>query len=203
MQKSKYSSSFTAGALLLKEFQSIAEVIDHPDLREILTKEKQENQFLRIKTEQARKRVISEMRRRLKSTPEEQWSLFKLLPEKEQRIFLFYAILNAQPLAKDFHFEVVVNRWLMLMRDLSSDNLRMRLSEIESEDEVVHNWSDTTKSKLITQFQKILSEVGMLKSGRIEKIEMPADFWKLFIKWDASWFLEACLLTPKEINALK
>lgn len=66
--KSKYSSTFTAGALLLKEFQSISDVIGQMDLHEILAKEKQANKYLRIKTEQARGRVISEMRRRLINT---------------------------------------------------------------------------------------------------------------------------------------
>ena len=51
---------------------------------------------------------------------------------------------------------------------------------------------------------RILTEAGLLQKGRLTKpLIYNDDFWKQFIQWDAAWFLEACLLSPKEIEALK
>lgn len=203
-QKSKYSSSFTAGALLLKEFQAISVIIDQPGLQDILTREKEENQYLRIKTELARKRVITEIKRRLKYTPDDQWELFNDSDEAEQKIFLFYVILNAQPLVKDLHFEVAVEKWLRLDKQIEKIDFQMKLEEIESWDQEVASWSTSTKTKVLTQMIRILTEAGLLNNGELVKPEIYNDqFWKKFIQWDAAWFLQACLLSSKEIEALK
>jgi hypothetical protein len=203
-QKSKYRSSFTAGALLQNEFKAIAGLLSSADLDEVLKNETQENKYLRLKKELARSRVVTEMKRRLKFTPIERWRDFDQMTDQEQKVFLFYVLLNAQPLAKDFHFEVVVKRWRMLMTELTKVELQMRLEEIESNDEEVSSWSETTKTKVLTQFIRILTEAGILIKGQVKRPTIENDlFWKKFIKWDATWFLEACLLSPKEIERLK
>lgn len=201
---SKYRASFTAGSLLLNEFKSIVHLIGSEELIENLNKEVQGNAYLKVKTEQGRARVITEMKRRLKFTPIEQWNDFKEWQEVEKRFFLFYVILNAHPLVKDLHFEVVVKRWQMLITAISKLDFNMRLEEIESWDEEVSSWSDSTKTKVLTQMVRILTEVGILSKGHLVKPPIyNSSFWKYFIQWDATWFLEACLLSPKEIEALK
>lgn len=203
-KKSKYRASFTAGALLLSEFRSIAHLIGSDDIIEQLNNEVQENAYLRLKTELARARVITEMKRRLKYTPTEHWKGFSGWPEEEQKFFLFYLIMNAHPLVKDLHFEVVVKRWQMLMTDISKEDFQLKLEEIESWDEEVSSWSNSTKTKVLTQMIRILTEVGLIENGQLVKPTVYSqDFWKHFIEWDAIWFLEACLLSPKEIDALK
>ena len=203
-QKSKYRASFTAGALLQNEFKAIAGLFGSDDLDAVLKNEIQENKYLRLKKELARSRVITEMRRRLKYTAIEQWTDFDQMSDQEQKLFLFYVLLNAQPLARDFHFEVLVKRWQMLMTDLTKVELQMRLEEIESNDEEVNGWSDSTKTKVLTQFIRILTEAGLLLRGKVKRPIIENDlFWKKFIEWDATWFLEACLLSPKEIERLK
>ena len=202
--KSKYRASFTAGALLLSEFRSIAHLIGCEDLVDQLNKEVQENSYLRLKTELARARVVTEMKRRLKFTPSEYWNGFSSWNEQEQKLFLFYLIMNAHPLVKDLQFEAVVQRWKMLITDISKQDLQLRLQEIESWDDEVSSWSDSTKTKVLTQMIRILTEAGLLQKGRLTKpLSYNDDFWKQFIQWDAAWFLEACLLSPKEIEALK
>lgn len=198
-----YSSSFTAGALLYQELVSVIEILKSDQPVMLLNKEKEENQFLKIKTESARTRIITEIKRRFKYAPKEAWFELINLSEGEQRLLLFYVLLKAHPLARDYQYEVVLKKWKRMQTTLNKEDLEMRLEEICSIDEEVDGWSDATKTKTMTQFIRVLREAGLMRGNDLIKPKVnDPEFWNLFLKWGDPWFLESCLLTKDEIAEL-
>ncbi len=203
MSTSNLSASFTAGALLFNEFVSVLALLRESDFVKLLDQERAENKLLKIRTESARKRVNTEIKKRARAVMPDFWKRFSGLQEDQQRLALYYIILKAYPLALDFHFEVVLKRWRSMQYSLDKFDLQMRLDEISSQDDEVNAWTDSTKTKTLTQFIRILREAGLMKTNQLIKPEIyDKSFWNYFIQMGEAWFLEACFLTKPEREAL-
>jgi hypothetical protein len=198
--KSKYTASFTAGALLFQEFNSVIPFISGDNLYILLQSEVRENKYLAIKTESARKRIIQEMLKRAGNAPDGFWSFYKNIPEAEQKLALFYLCLKTYYLLFDFHFEVAVPKWKLHANELDIYDIQMRLDRIASADETVYHWADQTKEKVISRYRKILTESGLLQKDRmIRPISIRNEFWHYFIGLNEPWFIEACFYNVNEI----
>lgn len=203
MSLHNFSASFTAGALLYNEFLSLLSILKKPDYVLHLNKEKEDNKLLKINTESARIRVITEIKKRVRSVQIEFWDFLSNQPEHQQRLALYYLILKAHPLAFDFHFEVVMKRWKSMQFELEKIDIKMRLDEISSSAEEVDSWSESTKTKTITQFIRILREAGLMKKNKLINPKIfDNSFWQYFIQIGDVWFLEACFLTKSERDSL-
>lgn len=199
-EKSKYTGSFTAGALLLHEFVVIQPFMQDENLNDLLALEIKQNKFLAIKTEAARKRIVREMKIRIQNAPSTFWPFFYNLPDTEQRLSLFYLCLKSYLLIFDFHFEVVVPKWRLHLKDLDNYDIQMRMDRIASSDETVYNWTDQTKKKLITKYRKILQEAGLMRDDKLIKPEgINSEFWQYFIQLNEPWFIEACFYNINEL----
>ena len=73
--KSKYTASFTAGALLFQEFNAVNQFMSDGALVSVLQTEVKENKYLAIKTQSARKRIIQEMAKRVENAPAGFWEI--------------------------------------------------------------------------------------------------------------------------------
>lgn len=197
--KSPYSAAFHGGALLYNEVCSVLHLLKEENFITLLDQEVKENKLLKIKSETSRSRVISELKKRLKVIDASFWQFFEERNEQEQKLALFFLALKTYPLALDFHFEVVVKKWRALDYSLERFDLQMRLDEIASQNEEVAGWTESTHTKLLTVFQRMLREAGLLGRTRLRKPEnIDTSFWEYFVSIGASWFLEACFLTKTE-----
>ena len=199
---SKYSAAFTAGALLYSEINAVLSLLKQENFVLLLDQESKENILLRIKTEAARTRVVTELKRRVRVVDLSFWHFYEERQENEQKLALLFVILEAYPLAYDFHFEVVLKKWRSLDYNLERFDLQMRMDEIESQDEEVAQWTDSTKTKLLTNYLRMLREAGLLGRTRLRKPEnIDSSFWEYFVAAGAPWFLEACFLSKTEREA--
>jgi hypothetical protein len=196
---SKYSAAFTAGALLYSEIKTVLPLLKQENFVNLLDQESKENNLLRIKTEAARTRVVTELKRRVRVVGTDFWFFIGDRPENEQKLALLYLVLKAYPLAYDFHSEVVLKKWKMLDYSIDRFDLQMRLDEIASQDKEVEAWSESTKTKLLTNYLRMLREAGLLGRTRLRKPEnIDPSFWEYFVNEGAVWFLEACFLSKTE-----
>ena len=192
--QSKYSSAFTAAALLYKELNTIINASGIDTLNQTLRNEVKQNAFLAIKTESARKRVVQELLKRIDSAPKEMWGRYSNWTDQEKRLGLFYLCLKTYPLLFDFHFEVSVKKWRMHTNALDHYDIRLRLEEISSVDPFVFGWSDKTKEKVISRYFGMLSEAGLfVKNKLVVPVEISDGFRGFFVKHDP-WFITACFL---------
>ncbi len=193
-----YSGAYTAGGLLLDEFEALFPILQSPDWEGLLLKEQKENQFLKINSEQARARVMIEIRRRNRLTGNLFWQLWPECSRQEKAMLMFYLCLKAYRLVYDFHFEVTVPRVLTLDLEVNPKLYNQRLEEISSREEKVSSWTDSTRKKLISAYLTMMKNAGILNNKLLEKPEASQALFCFFIKNNDPWMLDAFFLKSFE-----
>lgn len=189
---SKYDANFTAGGLLLNEFVNLQNVIQAEDILDILKAEEEENLYVGIDTVGARKRILSEIKRRLEFADSDFWDLFISVSKQHKKIMLFYLVLKTYPLIWELHFEVAYQKFL-IGAELDAYSISLFLDSLASKDDYVGGWSDSTLDKLNTQYRKVLTDCGMLDKSVLRPIYgITTEFWNYFQELGEKWFIQAC-----------
>lgn len=192
--KTKYDANFTAGGLLFTEFKALEGILLSPNFKALVKIEEEENKVIGIATNSARKRIISEIKRRYNKVNTGFWIHFFEWSDYEQKIGLFYICLKTYPLILDIHIEVALKKFRMGSK-MDAYDIQMRMEEIMSYDEDVANWSESTFKKINVQYRKMLRDILMYNG---KKLSVPDKvnplFWDYFKQINEHWFLKACLI---------
>lgn len=190
--KKKYDANFTAGGLLFNEFRALEKLLVSDDFESLIKIEEEQNNIIGIATNSARKRIITEIKRRNKNAPREFWIEFFNWSEEEQKLGLLYLCLKTYPLVMDIHIEVALKKF-RIGANLQAYDIQMRLEEIIANDEEVAKWSEATFKKINVQYRKALTDAGLLKKETLQRpTKASIQFWNYFIEIKEQWFLEAC-----------
>jgi hypothetical protein len=122
-----------------------------------------------------------------------------------QQVAMFFVILKTYRIAFDWQVDVVVKRWISVSQSLTKMDLLNHFNEISLRDEFVASWTDNTKSKVAAAYMAILKKIGMLneKTGQLSSLCLTDEEWSYYIQIGESWFLDACLLQPYEVERIK
>jgi hypothetical protein len=192
VKERKYDANFTAGGILFNEFTALERILLSENFHEIISIEEEENNFMGVATNAARKRIISEIKRRFTIAPDDFWSHFFRWNVYEQKLALFYLCLKTYPLIFDIHFEVTIKKY-KVGYPIGAYDIQMRIDEIASYDEAVASWSDSTRKKINVQYRKALKDVGLLNGEKLIKASNASPlFWNYFEDHQEAWFLTAC-----------
>jgi hypothetical protein len=192
--KSKYSASMTGCGFVFNEFNSVLPLLMSSNSKELIKQEVINNQYLMMNSENTRKRCVSELQKRFAAVPESFWQYYMNLNDEDKRIALLYSLLKAYAILKDLHQNVVQPQWNSIDKTLNGDNLLVEIYNIASSDEFVDSWSEQTKQKIVSWYQTVLFQVGMLSRAdqRLRQVRLVDDTW--FHEEGETWFLEACLI---------
>jgi hypothetical protein len=192
--KSKYSASMTGCGFVFNEFNSVLPLLMSSNSKELIKQEVINNQYLMMNSENTRKRCVSELQKRFAAVPESFWQYYMNLNDDDKRIALLYSLLKAYAILKDLHQNVVQPQWNSIDKTLNGDNLLVEIYNIASSDEFVDSWSEQTKQKIVSWYQTVLFQVGMLSRAdqRLRQVRLVDDTW--FHEEGETWFLEACLI---------
>lgn len=192
IKNKKYDANFTAGGLLFNEFIALEVLLLSENFEEGIAIEEEENNVMGVATNSARKRIISEIKRRYHLAPDDFWSHFFGWHENEQKLALFYLCLKTYPVVLDLHYEVTIKKFKSGNK-LDAYDLQMRLDELASNDEDIAKWSESTFNKINVQYRKALKDAGLFDGEKPTNISKVNDyFWNFFYNINESWFLEAC-----------
>lgn len=192
--KSKYSASMTGCGFVFNEFNSVLPLLLSSNSKELMKQEVINNQYLMMNSENTRKRCVSELQKRFAAVPESFWQYYMNLTDEDKRIALLYSLLKAYAILKDLHQNVVQPQWNSIDKTLNGDNLLVEIYNIASGDVFVDSWSEQTKQKIVSWYQTVLFQVGMLSRAdqRLRQVRLADDTW--FREEGETWFLEACLI---------
>ena len=192
--KSKYSASMTGCGFVFNEFNSVLPLLMSSNSKELIKQEVINNQYLMMNSENTRKRCVSELQKRFAAVPESFWQYYMNLNDEDKRIALLYSLLKAYAILKDLPQNVVQPQWNSIDKTLNGDNLLVEIYNIASSDEFVDSWSEQTKQKIVSWYQTVLFQVGMLSRAdqRLRQVQLADDTW--FREEGETWFLEACLI---------
>ena len=193
----KYSASFTAGSLLLNEFNSLIKLILTTDLRKEKDTIIKEN-ILKINSESSRRRVLSEIIKRVEAVDNSVWRFYTDCNENEKRALLFYVILKSHPLVFDFQREIILENFRTYNLIISKADIEMFLMKKSSSHPEIDSWSPSTLSKIIHTTILILQQSNILNNYTITPLTLTNIFWVKFIKVGDPWFLELALLNKAQ-----
>lgn len=202
---SPYTAAITGCGFMYEEICDVLPLLMSPDRDALLRKEVKEGELLKIKTETTRSRAIPEFKRRFDSVPLIFWNWYQNLDDCSKRVAMFYVMLKTYKIIFDFHFNVVMQRWSSIDQHVEKGDFMIELNEISSKDEFVDSWSPQTKNKVVVAFMTILYRVGILenKTNIIQGINPTNIDFSYFVANGETWFFEACLLQPYEIESIK
>ena len=75
-KNTKYDANFTAGGILFNEFTALEEMLISENFEERIAIEEDQNNVMGVATHSARKRILSEIKRRYHAAPGDFWIHF-------------------------------------------------------------------------------------------------------------------------------
>lgn len=197
-----YTAAITGGGFLFEETVILLPLLQATNSDELLNEEKVNNHLLQINAERSRAKAILEIKRRYQAMPTYFWNDFLEMNDSDKMVALFYVILKTYKICFDFHVNVTMKKWNSISRSVKKEDLMMEFNEISAKDEFVDSWSDNTKDRVASAYLTILRKVGMLDRESHLNALVCSNF-SYYLAKGASWFLEACLLQPYEIENIK
>ena len=199
---SPYTAAITGGGFLFEETNILLPLLQSPDRVQLLKDEKINNRLLRINAETSRDRAISEISRRFDTMTPAFWSSYADMSEEQQQLAIFFVILKTYKICFDLHINVTMRKWNSISKSVQHEDLMMEFNEISANDDFVASWSEATQKKVASAYLTILRKIGMIdRDNALHSIQ--SDNMDFYLKTGEPWFLEACLLQPYEIDAIR
>ena len=130
------------------------------------------------------------------------WYEYPQMPADDRRIANFFTILKTYKILFDFQVHVGLRRWNSTAKSVSLEDVMMEIHEISAHDGFVDSWAEATKKRVASAYLTILRKVGMLNHQDI-LMPLSCDNFDYYLTHGESWFLEACLLQPYQIDNIK
>lgn len=191
-------NALTAGALLWKAFDSLKPIMQEKERVTLFQQEVERNEFLKMRSQESRQRIIHEINRRMAAVDDLFWQRWMDFSEEEQRLALLYVVLKAHPIAFDFHFEVTVPKWKSKQLQVDVFDYQMRIDELASQGHVSGSWSASTVNRTISHYGTMLREAGLMKGNQLKIPQhIGVDFITIMRELAEPWFFDAAFLTRK------
>ena len=162
MSKSKYSLSFTTGAVLIRESIDVAalkcELIDWNSVKEHVL----QNNTFQSRTTSTLKKLYGEVSRRLQHLSDDELSLLATGAEAEQKQVLWLALCRRYKLIRDFAVEVLSHQYDAARYALSHEDYDAFFNAKAEWHDNLDGASTQTKSKARQVLFKMLRECGLI-----------------------------------------
>ncbi|GAQ49327.1 TPA: BrxA family protein [Flavobacterium psychrophilum] len=196
--KIKYSTAFTAGALLTRETEAFISAISNIE-NFLEGNEIVDFDIIPVNAESSKKRLKHEIEKRLLSLNNENLiNLFSNSDKNTKNLILFYGICKCYPIIKHFMLEIVLNKWQNLDYELEvSDfkNFLYRKMDFHPELEKITEKSIYKCGQVAV---KMLIDLGMVNKNKIQKIQISSLFIKECNKVGDHWYMDVLLLNDIE-----
>ena len=192
-----YNASFTTGALMLHESRVIIPLLLSGDT-EGVKREINIGEALKLNAFASRRKKVGEIKKRFKYVKPSVWQRFMESEEQEQMLILYYACLKTYNILKDFQIDFLLKKWLNYSLEYDKYvflDFLFRQSAIHPEIDV---WTDETKDKLSSVVNVMLTEVGLLKDGKLKELNIKEDAWQQFALLNEYWFMEALFMSNEQ-----
>ena len=169
---SPYSAAMTGCGFMWEEMTNILPLLMSDDSEALLKQEVIENKYLMMRTEQTRKRAVSEFVKRYKAVPMHFWESYQRFSKEAKIAAMYFVNLKCYKLFYDLHLNLVLKKWNSVHQSITKQDVLVEINEIAANDEFVCNWSEITKEKVAISFLSFLKKAGFIKdkSGTLSPI---------------------------------
>jgi hypothetical protein len=201
MAEAVYTLSFTAGALLYRESVIVARLFDEVRDWEAVRAQVLDGNLLRMRTQNAAKRIFREVASRLKELTAAELDLLLAGTRSEQQHLLWLAICKRYRFIYDFAVEVIHEKFLRLDFELTYDDYDVFFNNKAEWHPEVAGVAESTRKKLRQVVFKMLREVNLLSPEGQILPALPTGREIAVITADAPEHLAVFPITPTEVEA--
>lgn len=198
MSEIKYSTAFTAGALLLRETEAYLHAVNN--LNDLIEGQEEVNfNVIPVNAESSKKRLKHEIEKRILAIDNIQLlESFLVVDKNGKNLILFYGICKCYPIIKHFMLEVVLNKWQNLDNELEvSDFTNFLYRKMDFHPEL-QKITEKSIYKCGQVALKMLIDLGMLQKNIIRKTIISNAILRECCNKGDHWFLDVLLLTELE-----
>ena len=202
---SKYLLSFTAASLMPYETGVIISEYGKYKDWDRVKKSVVEDNIIQKNTLSTRKRIFSELKRRVDNLTKEELEYCQNASSEDINRLIFLSVNKTYKFIKEFMVEVVRKKALMLDYKILNSDYETFFESKAISSEQFQNISDTTRYKIKQVLFKILQEAGIIdntKTKNIQKIYLNENLIKLIIKGNPQ-YLKVFLLSDEQIEFFK
>jgi hypothetical protein len=198
VEKIKYSTAFTSGALLLRETEAFISAINNT--KDFLYgNENIDFNVIPVNAESSKKRLKHEIAKRVKAINNERLlDSFMTLDKNGKNVLLYYGICKCYPIIKHFMLEVVLKKWQNLDYDLEISDFTNFLHRKMDFHPELQKITENSIYKCSQVAIKMLVDLGMLHKNRLQKITITNIVLRECCNAGDLWFLDVLLLNELE-----
>ena len=200
-----YIFSYTAATLMLHETNEVMKkYLEYKDWNKVNEIVIEEN-IMQKQSVSSRKRVFTEIKRRIETLSNEQLEYVNESSSSDIRNFIFLTILKTYRFIFEFMTEVISKKVLMFDYKILNSDYETFFESKKYAVEQLENITEATQYKLKQVLFRILEEAMIIdttKSKNILKPHLSGEVIKLIIK-DNPIYLKAFLYTDYEIEKMK
>jgi hypothetical protein len=200
MAEEAYVLSFTAGALLYRESLTVARLFDEVRDWEAVRAQVLDSNLLRMRTQNASKRIFREVASRLKQLTAAELDLLLTGSRQEQQHLLWLAICKRYRFIYDFAVEVIREKFLRLDFELTYDDYDVFFNNKAEWHPEVAGVAESTRKKLRQVVFKMLREVNFLSPEGQILPALPTTREIAVITADAPEHLAVFPILPAEVE---
>jgi len=201
----KYLFTYTTCSLLVPEtievIKKYQELKDWNKVRELVI----EDNILQKNAISSRKRIFSELKRRIESLTNQELSIITQLGDSQLKYLVFLSILKTYRFIYEFMVEVVLQKYLLFDYKILNSDYESFFESKQLNVEQLNQITDTTKYKLKQVLFRMLEEVQIIddtKNKIIKKPYLDEELAKV-IALDNPNYLKGFLYNDYEINQIK
>lgn len=201
----KYLFTYTTCSLLVPEtievIKKYQELKDWNKVRELVI----EDNILQKNAISSRKRIFSELKRRIKSLTNQELSIITQLGDSQLKYLVFLSILKTYRFIYEFMVEVVLQKYLLFDYKILNSDYESFFESKQLNVEQLNQITDTTKYKLKQVLFRMLEEVQIIddtKNKIIKKPYLDEELAKVIVL-DNPNYLKGFLYNDYEINQIK
>ena len=201
----KYLFTYTTCSLLVPEtievIKKYQELKDWNKVRELVI----EDNILQKNAISSRKRIFTELKRRINSLTNQELSLITQLGDSQLKYLVFLSILKTYRFIYEFMVEVVLQKYLLFDYKILNSDYESFFESKQLNVEQLNQITDTTKYKLKQVLFRMLEEVQIIddtKNKIIKKPYLDEELAKV-IALDNPNYLKGFLYNDYEINQIK
>lgn len=174
MERKKYSAAAVKLSFWFMEFRKFVELLNEGrSFEEIKTINGSNNIFGAPTTGRA-KQIYTTISARIKSLPPSFYPLFLNSDVATQKLYVLASIMAHDTLFFDFVYEVVREKMIIGINELSDSDINIFFKNKQMQDENVAKWTDMTLTRLGRCYKTMLFEAGIIgKEKNIRMIHPP------------------------------
>lgn len=197
-KRSKYSTSFSAGALLFKESEAVVNSIRDEEAF-IRGDEAVGFECIPVNSDASKKRLRTEVVTRLRNLGAAHFlRLYKSGSKEDKLLILFYAVCKTYRLITDFMLDTVLDKWRHMDYEIQADDFKHFLYRQMDKYQELENLTSLTISRRASTVIQMIKESGILRDGKLQKQEYNHTILRQIAASGDAWFLEVLLLNKEE-----